>query len=226
MKPTPPRTVARLILCPALAALLFIPVGCGQARADNDPANLSITVEKGFVKRQSAYAVWPQGQESLFSFPGGSGGGGSSGGDWNFGGSGDDPRGVLVLIAVVVALAVVAGSVDLTYHNVHGLQLVVSVEGEGVYQSFPLRWGENRLQLSQFSLSRLADGSAALFLSGSGTRHLRLRLPTAGLDWERETHAIALMGSGELIADGRAVAMPGVTPGAPDDDTRKHAPPR
>lgn len=211
MKRTHLQPATRLLLCPLLAALLVIPVGCGQARADNEPANLSITVEKGFVKRQSAYAIWPRGEDSLFASSGSAwnAGNNSGGGNWNFGGNNDG--GVIILIAVLVAAVLIAETADVTYHNFHGLQLTMSIEGEGVYQSFPLRWGENRLQLSQFSLARLSDGTAALFLSGSGTRHLRLRLPTAGLDWERETHAIALTGSGELIADGRAVAIPVAT---------------
>ncbi|MBA3936650.1 MAG: hypothetical protein H0X38_04245 [Planctomycetes bacterium] len=219
MKRTHPQTAARLLLCPLLAALLIIPVGCGQGRADNEPANLSITVDKSFVKRQSPYTIWPRGEDSLFasSSSSGHGGSGHGSGDWHFSGNDD---GVIVLIAVLVAAVLIAETADVTYHNIHGLQLTMSIEGEGVYQSFPLRWGENRLQLSQFSLSRLSDGTAALFLIGSGTRHLRLRLPTAGLDWERETHAIALTGSGELIADGRAVAMPVAT----GDDSRRNGP--
>jgi hypothetical protein len=211
----------RLVICPLLAALLLVPVACVQSRADGEPGNLSITVEKGFVKRESAYLPWPERGDSLFSSSGsGHGGGGGGGGEWNFG---NDPRSALAAIAVLIALVVLAETVDVTYHNIHGLQLTVSVEGEGVYQSFPLHWGENRLHLSQFSLSRLADGSATLFLSGSGTRHLRLCLPTAGLDWERETHAIALLGSGELIADGRGVAIPTTAPsqGAGKDGPRR-----
>jgi hypothetical protein len=221
VKRTLPRTAARLILCPLLAALLCIPVGCGQARADNEPANLSITVDKGFVKRQSAYTIWPRGEDSLFASSGSArhdGGSSSGGGNWNFGSNNGGE--VIVLIAVLVAAVLIAETADVTYHNIHGLQLTMSIEGEGVYQSFPLRWGENRLQLSQFSLARLSDGTAALFLSGSGTRHLRVRLPTAGLDWERETHVIALTGSGELMADGRAVAMPVAT----GDDSRRNGP--
>ncbi len=211
------RIVLRLVLCPLLAALLIVPAGCGQGRAEHAPGNLSITVERGFVKRQAAYGVWPHGDDSLFSSHGGGGGGG--GGNWNFGGGGGgNGEGVVVLIAIVVAAVVLAETIDVTYHNVHGLQLTVTIEGEAVYQSFPLRWGENHLQISPFSLARLADGSAALFLSGTGTRHLRLLLPTAGLDWERETHTIALLGSGELVADGRAVAMPPPPPIVRVDD--------
>ena len=209
---------ARLLLCPLLAALLFVPAGCGQRAAADSPYDLTITVEKGFVKRQSSYVWFPSRDDSLFNGILGDGdlGSGTHDSSGSHGGrglhldlGGNDAGALVVALAVIVAVVVLAETVDVTYHHVHGLRLALKVEGDDLYESFPLHWGENRVRFPHAVRARLGDGTAALFLGSSGTRQSHLLLPLTGVDWERARHVVTLAASGDCILDERTVGMPG-----------------
>ena len=219
---TPPPWRAALGL--ALAALLCAQAACGQRAASGDPGNVTITVDRGFVRRHALYRPWSNDSDTFFLAPTRTDRPqrGRSGFDLDLSGASGDPRALLGALAVALALVVLTLAAEATYHQVHGLQLSLSVAGDGVSETFPIHWGDNRLRFSASSRARLADGSARLVLHATGTRPLNLPLPRTGLDWGCDGHAITLAASGDLIVDGRTVALPT----APEAPVQGVAPPR
>ena len=184
-----------------LTALLLVQLGCGNRQVAAGPGcALTIVIDKEFVKRHSRYQPWPD-LGIIFDHTNGV-----------VQEAGGDPRGIVMVLALAVSVVLVAETVGLPYHNLHGVQISLTVSGNGeprlVFVSAPLHWGENRVLIPDSALAPLMAGTAALHLDAAGTREVSLSLPTTDVEWSRAAHAITLAADGRLIVDGEAVDIP------------------
>jgi len=158
-----------------------------------------VIVDKGFIKEKTEYDWWPNDEDSLFS-------GGGGGGSLNLTGS-SSGKDALVALAVIVAVVIVVEATDVTVHNIRGMNVTVEVQGDKIKESFPLDWGVNRFQVSETSLQGLENGTARLYVRSTGTRKLKIELPTDGLRIKRDVHVIEFAETGNVIVDGNRIKL-------------------
>ncbi|MBA3936697.1 MAG: hypothetical protein H0X38_04485 [Planctomycetes bacterium] len=183
-----------------LAALLSAQLGCGNRQAvDGSGRELTIVVEKEFVKHLSPYQPWPD-LDSIFDHA-----------DEGNVRTVDDLKSLPFLLILAVPVVVVAEVTGLTYHNLHGVQIWLTVRGEGETPPGPfsahLRWGKNRVVIPESALASLMTGTPVLHIDVEGTREVHLRIPTTGMEWMHAAHSITLAADGQLLVDGQVVEI-------------------
>ena len=157
-----------------------------------------VIADKGFIKNKTEYDWWPKNEDSIFQ-------GGGSGRSFNLGGgSGKD---ALVAMAVIVAVVIVAEATDVTYHNVRGMNVAIEIHGKRINETYGLDWGMNRFRVSEEALKELESGDAKLFVKSTGTRKLKLELPTEGLKIRRDVHVVEFSDTGNVIVDGNRIKL-------------------
>jgi len=191
------QATAHLLIASCIASCLLS--SCSRANVvSQDDYNFMVVADKEFIKKKSDYQWWPSHEDTILS------GGDIHLGSGNWGGNGDG-RDVLAAAAILVALIIVAEAADVSYHNLNGMNVSFQIIGNVINESFPLQWGINRFSVPESALSALESGKAQLFIVSTGTRHLRILLPTDGMKIKRDVHILEFTNSGNIVVDGDRV---------------------
>lgn len=193
---------------PIISALIlacFAATGCGQRADAQGSYNFAVQLDKKFVTSKSPYTWWPTPQEELFS----SGGGGGGNINLNFNNCGDG-RVLVAAVAIILALVIVVETTEVTYHQVSGIHVMLTIEGDTVFEQYPLEWGMNRCHLSDKALTLVESGNAKMLITSSGTRRMSVRVPGEGLKSRRDIHLIELCETGTIVTDGTEITIDGL----------------
>ncbi len=187
----------------ALILACFAATGCGHRADAQGSYNFAVQLDKKFVTSKSPYTWWPTPQEELFPSGGGGGGGNMN---LNFNNCGDG-RVLVAAVAVILAFVIVVETTEVTYHQVSGSHVMLTIEGDTVFEQYPLEWGMNRFHLSDKALTLVESGNAKMLVSSSGTRRMSVLVPGEGLKSRSDVHLIELRESGSMVADGVEITL-------------------
>jgi hypothetical protein len=187
-------TVVLMVVCVVILS------GCSRDTVSQDSYNFLVIADKGFIKNKTEYDWWPKNEDSIFQ-------GGGSGGSFTLGSGGGSGKDALVAMAVIVAVVIVAEATDVTYHNIRGMNVVIEIHGKNVNETYGLDWGMNRFRVTEEAMKELESGDAKLFVKSTGTRKLKLELPTEGLKIRRDVHVVEFSDTGNVIVDGNRVNL-------------------
>ena len=172
--------------------------GCSRATVSQSDYNFMVIADKEFIKKKSDYAWWPSGKDSILP----NGNLDFGGGHW---GGCSDGRDVLAAATVLIAVLIVAEAADVSYHHLNGMNVSIQITGNVINDSFPLNWGVNRFKVADAALAALEAGKAQLHIVSTGTRQVRILLPTDGMKIKHDVHILEFTNSGEIIVDGDRV---------------------
>ncbi len=187
----------------ALILASFAATGCGHRADAQGSYNFAVQLDKKFVTSKSPYTWWPTHQEELFSSGGGSGGGNIN---LNFNNCGDG-RVLVAAVAIILAFVIVVETTEVTYHQVSGIYVMLTIEGDSVFEQYPLEWGMNRFHLSDKALTLVEAGNAKMLITSSGTRRMSVRVPGESLKTRHDAHLIELRETGTIVADGSEIIL-------------------
>lgn len=172
--------------------------GCSRATMSQSDYNFMVIADKEFIKNKSDYLWWPTHEDTILK------NGTLDLGNGHWGGS-NDGRDVLAAAAVLIAVLIVAEAADVSYHHLNGMNVSFQITGNVINESFPLNWGVNRFRVPDGALAALESGKAQLHIVSTGTRQVRILLPTDGMKIKHDVHILEFTNSGDIIVDGDRV---------------------
>lgn len=171
---------------------------CSRESGAQSDYNFMVIADKEFIKNKSDYQWWPTNEDTLFK------NGNFDLGVGHWGGC-NDGRDVLAAAAVLIAVLIVAEAADVGHHHLNGINVSFQITGPVSKETFPLNWGVNRFRVPDGALAALESGKAQLHIISTGTRQVRILLPTDGMKIRHDVHILEFTSSGDIIVDGDRV---------------------